>query len=207
MWWTLNSGDFLPKNPVFCDILHYKNLLVMLLILRSPVHRIRQKHVSLDCHCYSTLASVWMYCCIWSLACFLGNHTDNQHCPCTYWPGVFEGNDNVTISAIFSSSPSVVASVAQRLGVSPQDPCASWPKGAGSSWDDPGLVLLETRLEESVTLVPGWAALPSVGLEVTAVSSLQKSMWVQETTDLELEHPYSTYSLSAEGEGERQMTE
>lgn len=161
--------------------------------------------MSLDCHCYSTLASVWMYCCTWSLACSLGNHTDNQHCPCTYWPGVFEGNDNVTISPIFSScsssSPSIVSSMAQRLGVSTQDPCASWPKGAGSSWEDPGLVLLETSLEESVTLVPGWAALPPVGLEVTAVSGLQESVRVLEMTDLELEQPYSTHDLSPEGGG------
>lgn len=159
------------------------------------------KHASLnsDCHCYSTLASVWVYCCTWSLVCSLGNHTNNQHCPSTYWPGVFEGNDNVSISPILSSSTSsIVSSVAKRLGVSTQDPCAARPEGAGSSWDDPGLILLEAGLKESVTLVPGWASLPPTGLEVAAVSSLQKSVWVLEVTDLELKHPNSTYKLSPE---------
>ena len=150
-----------------------------------------------------------MYCCTWSFACCLGNQTDNQHCPCTYWPGVFEGNDNVTISPILSSSSSssssIVSSVVERLGVSTQDPCASRPESAGSSWDDPGLVLLEACLEESVTLVPGWAALPPAGLEVAAVSALQKSVRVLEVTDLELEHPNSPHSLSAE-RGEKSVT-
>lgn len=57
-------------------------------------------------------------------------------------------------------------------------------------------------MEESVTLVPGRAALPSASLEVTAVSCLQKSMWVLEMADLELKHPDSTHSLGPErGEG------
>ncbi len=163
------------------------------------------KHASLnsDCHCYSTLVSVWVDCCTSSLACSLGNHTNNHHCPSTYWPGVFEGNDNVSISAILSSSSSsasssIVSSVAERLGVSAQDPRAARPKGAGSSWDYSGLVLLKAGMKESVTLVPGWAALPPAGLEIAAVSSLQKSVRVLEVTDLELEHSNSARSLSPE---------
>lgn len=50
-------------------------------------------------------------------------------------------------------------------------------------------------MEESVTLVPGRAALHSAGLEVAAVSVLQDSMWVLEVTDLKLEHPDCSHSL------------
>ena len=154
-------------------------------------------------HCYSTQASLWVYCCTSSLACSLGNHTDNQHCPCTYRPSVFEGNDNVSISPIFSSSSSsssVVSSVAERLGVSTQDPCAAWPEGAGSGWGDPGLVLLEAGQEESVTLVPGRAALSPAALEVAAVFGLQETVWVLEVADLKFEHPRSQNSLSPDRE-------
>lgn len=151
-----------------------------------------------ECHCYSTLASVWVYCCTWSLVCSLGNHTDNQHYPCTYWPGVFEGNDNVSIRPIPSSD--IMSSAAGCLRVSAQDPCAAWPEGTWPSGEDPGLVLLEAGLEESVTLVPGRAVLPPNGLEVTAVSSLQEPVWVLEVTDLKFEHPNRTHSLSPERE-------
>lgn len=99
-----------------------------------------------------------------------------------------------------SSSPSSI--VAERLGVSAQDPCAARPEGAGPSRGNPGLVLLETGLEESVTRVPGRAALPPAGLEVAAVSVQQKSLWVLEVADLELKHPYSTRSLSTERGGQ-----
>lgn len=108
----------------------------------------------------------------------------------------------MSISPILSSScssSSIVSSVTERLGVSTQDPSAAWPKGAGSSRDDPGLVLLQAGLEESVTWVPGRAALPAAGLEVAAVSGLQKSVQVLEVTDLKLEHPNSTHSLSPKG--------
>lgn len=224
MWWTL-TGQFnrviSPYLNRYCD--KYKKGVVVMRCFSCPPLVIQffsalqyfhlytegQKRckstLNSDCHCYSTRASVWVYCCTWSLACSLGNHTDNQHLPCTYWPGVFEGNDNVSISPILSSSrssSSIVSSVTERLGVSTQDPSAARPERAGSSWDDPGLVLLQAGLEESVTWVPGRAALPPAGLEIAAVSGLQKSVRVLEVTDLKLEHPNSTNSLSPErGEG------
>lgn len=104
----------------------------------------------------------------------------------------------MSIRSIFSSN--IMSSVVERLGVSAQDLCASCPEGTWSSGDDPGLVLLKAGLEESVTLVPGRAALPPTGLEVTAVSSLQDSVWVLEVTDLKFEHPCRTHSLSPERE-------
>lgn len=59
-------------------------------------------------------------------------------------------------------------------------------------------------MKESVTLVPGRAELPSTGLEVAAVSSLQESMWVLEVKDLKLKDPCRTHSLSPE-RGEREL--
>lgn len=99
-------------------------------------------------------------------------------------------------SPVLSPSSSVVPSVTERLGVSTQDPRAAQPEGAGPRWDDPGLVLLEAGLEESVTLIPSRAALPAAGLEVAAVSILQKSEGVLEIMDLKLEHADCTHSLS-----------
>lgn len=104
----------------------------------------------------------------------------------------------MSISVFFSSSSSSIAS-AEQHGVPTQDPRAPRPKGAGSLWIDPGLVLLETGVEEGVTLVSGRTALPPTGLEVAAVSGLQESMWVLEVPDLELEHADSTCSLWKRG--------
>lgn len=102
----------------------------------------------------------------------------------------------MSISAILcSTSPSVVSSVAERLGVSSQDSRVARPKGARSGGDDAGLVLLEAGLEESVTLVPSRAALTAAGLEVAAVPGLQESVRVLEVTDLKLEHPDCTHNL------------
>lgn len=92
--------------------------------------------------------------------------------------------------------------VAERLGVPTQDPCAPRPEGAGSGRVDPGLVLFEASLEESVTLIPGRATLAPASLEVAAVSGLQNSVRVLEMTDLELEHPDSAHNLTPEREGD-----
>lgn len=112
----------------------------------------------------------------------------------------------MSISPILSCScsSSIVSSVPERLGVPPQDLSAARPEGAGPRWDDPGLVLLQAGLEESVTLVPGRAALSPAGLEVAAVSGLQKSERVLEVMDLKLEHPDCTHSLSPERGGEEE---
>lgn len=113
----------------------------------------------------------------------------------------------MSISPILSScSSSIVSSVAERLGISPQDPRAARPEGAGSRGGDPGLVLLEAGMENSVTLVPGRAALAPAGLEVAAVSRLQQSEGVLVVIDLKLEHPDCTHSLSPErGEGMKEL--
>lgn len=159
-----------------------------------------QKHMSLNLwvsSLFHSSLSLSVLLSTWSIACSLGNHTANQHCPCTYRPGVLEGNDNVSVAPILSTSP-LVSSVAKRLGVSTQDPCAACTKGAGSSWGNPGLVLLEASLEESVTLVHGRAALSSTGLEIAAFLRLQVSVWVLKVADLKLEHPDCTHTLSPE---------
>lgn len=160
------------------------------------------KRVSQNQHCYSEIC---IDCCTGGFACSLGNYRDNQHS--TYWPGVFEGNDNVSISLFLSSSsPSIVSSVAERQGVPTQDSRAARSEGADSCWNDPGLVLLQTGVKEGVTLVSGRAALPPTGLEVAAVSGLQQSVRVLEVPDLELEHADSTYSLRKKGwEGDISM--
>jgi len=111
----------------------------------------------------------------------------------------------VSISPVVSSSSPIVSSVVERLGVSAQDPRAAQPEGAGSSGDDPGLVLLEAGLEESVTLVPGRAAMAAAGPEVAAISAVQKSEGVLEVMDLKLEHTDCTHSLSPE-RGEERVT-
>lgn len=160
-----------------------------------------QKHVSMKLwvsSLFSSSLSLSVLFPTWSLACSLGNHTANHHCPCTYRPGVLERNDNVSITPVLSSSPPVVSSVVEQLGVSTQDTRTAGTKGAGSSWGDPGLVLLEAGLEESVTLVPGRAVLCSAGLEITAFSCLQTSMWVLKVSDLKLKHPNRTDSLNPE---------
>lgn len=109
----------------------------------------------------------------------------------------------MSISSILSSSTSCnVSSVAERLGVPAQDPCAARAEGAGSGGVDPGLVLFEASLEESVTLVPGRAALAAAGLQVAAVARQQKSVRVLEVADLELEHPHGAHGLARETEGE-----
>lgn len=90
--------------------------------------------------------------------------------------------------------------VLDRQGVPTQDPRAPRPEGAGSLRNDPDLVLLETGVEEGVTLVSGRTALPPTGLEVAAVSGLQESVRVLEVSDLELEHADSTYSLWKRGD-------
>lgn len=103
----------------------------------------------------------------------------------------------MSISPILSSSSasSIMSSVAERLGVSSQDPRVARSKGAGSGCHDAGLVLLEAGVEESVTLVPGRAVLAAAGLQVAAVAGLQETVWVLEVTDLKLEHPDSAHNL------------
>lgn len=121
--------------------------------------------------------------------------------PCTYWPSVFEGNDNVSIRSILApfSSSRDVSSVAEQLGVPAQDPRAARAEGAGSGGVDPGLVFFEAGLEVGVTLVPGGATLgATTGLQVAAVTRQQNSVRVLEVTDLELEHPDRAHSLARE---------